>query len=637
MKIPFILMNNISIAVAKFRILRSSLSVGYGIRVGVHRTAIVKCLFWGGVVVVLFFGAYLRVAFSNIDRAIVQGDEYTYYNAAESIIEHGYMVRNPFAERQDRALYTNPTAALSPGYPVFIAIIYSIAGHSVSAVFFMQIAISIAMLVLILLILIELEIRKDAIILCLCLSAFYPGFLYNNDRMLTEHLFTFLIFSFAAVFIKTLQSGSMWLTFLAAILMACAIHTRAQAIPFSILAVVFLMIYGRYNAKRRAVQALLFVVCIIIAMIPYWLHNYETLGRVLLLPETGEGPMIWGAVPYFLDMPSTTNVPLAEVISVNSTPAPAIYWKWRIFGFLHQMWGDVWDENQVHAQPFLRPWLLLQHFLIIPTIAAIPLLARHGDPRIIFVAAFPLAITYMSIPFHGLPRYAFPSIPFVMIIFAVLLGNVLNRIQSCTRLPAPMVDRSDGFGDRIIRLGLLTTSALQVVTLLFSVYLFSWNIHKEMSAYRLARYLGTTPIAVSNSRPIASFVFGAEQLAVGNALKKEEGVYEKNIDGTALINILVPAAPINADGPVASKVVLNISGGFIYDFMTVYWISKKVKVFSESHVYPRFPINFMEDSQVIFVDDDVTELLIVPSGFRGGSVYVKSIVVTKYAVDNLMR
>lgn len=637
MKIPFVFASNTSIVKEKFRVLWSSLSVGRGIKFGRRRTKIINFLFWGVLVVVLSFGAYLRVAFSDIERVMVQGDEYTYHNAAESILEHGYMVRDPFIERQNKALYTNPTAALSPGYPAFIAAIYFVAGHSVSAVFSMQIIISIATLVLIFIVLSELGVRKEAIIPCLFLSSLYPGFLYNNDRMLTEHLFTFLIFSFATVFIKALRSGSMWLVFLAAILIACAIHTRAQAIPFSILAIVFLMIYGRYNVKRRAIQAVLFVVCVVFAMIPYWFYNYETLGRVLLLPETGEGPMIWGAVPYFLDMPSTTNVPLAETISANSTPAPAIYWKWRVFGFLHQMWGDVWDENFVHAHPFLRPWLLLHHFLIIPSIAAIPLLARNSDPRIMFIAAFPVAMTYMSMPFHGLPRYAFPSIPFVMIIFAVLLGGVLDKLQSSTRLPSPKVDRDNVFGDRIIRLGLLTTSGLLSLTLLFSVYVFSWNIHKEMSAYRLARYMGTTPAVVRNSRPIASFVFDADQLPVGNALKKAEGVYEKNIDKTALINVLVPPAPIGADRSMVTKVVLSISGGFVYDFMTVYWKSKKIMDFSEDHVYPRFPINFMEDTQVVFIDGDVTELLIVPSGFRGGRVHVKSIAVTKYAVDNLMR
>lgn len=325
--------------------------------------------YWFLLIVLLAVGAYLRISNFDPDRAIIAGDEYTYSNAANSLLEHGYMIRNPFVEKQEAALFSLPTAALSPGYPVFVAAVYAITAKSVSAVFYVQFVFSIGMMLLIVVALTLLEVRRWLILVGMLISACYPGFIYNNDRMLTEHLFTFLLLGFVVSFVRFLRSGSTWCLLLASVFVACAIHVRAQAIPFFFLALVFTLIYGGGSVGQRFRQVMLFSVTVIAAMLPYWIYNYEVLGRILILPETGEGPMIWGAVPYFLDMPATTNIPLADTVVANSTPAPAVYWKWRVFGFLNQMWGDVWDENLVHAQPLLRPWLLLQHFVIVPTVS----------------------------------------------------------------------------------------------------------------------------------------------------------------------------------------------------------------------------------------------------------------------------
>lgn len=590
--------------------------------------------YWFLLIFFLAVGACLRLSNFNPDRAIVEGDEYTYSNAANSLLEYGYMVRNPYVEKQEAVLFSLPTAALSPGYPVFVAMVYAITDKSLSAIFYIQFMLSMVTMLLIFVALKLLEVRRYLLLVGVLVSACYPGFIYNNDRMLTEHLFTFLLLGFAVAFVKFLRSGSIGCLLLASILVACAIHVRAQAIPFCLLAFVFTLIYGNGSLRQRLRQVLMFSVCVIAAMLPYWIYNYEVLGRVLILPETGEGPMIWGAVPYFLDMPATTNIPLADTIAANSTPAPAIYWKWRVFGFINQMWGDVWDENLVHAQPLLRPWLLLQHFVIVPTVIALPLLARRFCPPVIFFAAIPLAMTYMTMPFHGLSRYAFPAIPYVLILFVVLIDMGLDSIKFGSGIRAnPLVERWRLWGDYTVRCGFFVAALALSVATAFSVYFFAWNIHKEMSAYRLARYLDTTPEGLERNKPVMSKLFEASELPVGNATKLAEGLYKKNLEATALIGVVVPGVSKGDGKAVATKLELNISGGFLYDFMTVYWKSQKVTDFSESHVYPRFPINAFERRQVVYIDDDVTELLIVPSGFRGGEVKVQSIEVKKFEVE----
>ncbi|MDD1009927.1 glycosyltransferase family 39 protein [Pseudomonas shahriarae] len=599
----------------------------------INRDSVWRHIYFLALVVVLFLGSYLRLTYTDLHRLPVHGDEYTYHNAAKSILDYGYMVREPYLDNGDLSR-SQPVSALSPGYPVFLVFIYSLLGDSFVNVIAVQIALSIFSLFLIFVILKHLKVRRLAVVLSLLLAAVYPGFLYNNDRLLTEQLFVFVMLGFVAAFIKALSTGLARYVFLAALIVAYAIHVRAQALPFALLAIVFFMVYGQGPAKQRISQSVLFFAVIVVVMSPYWIHNYLVFGQVILLPESGTGPMIWGAVPYFLDMGATVGRSLTDVVAANSTPAPLAYWNWRVFGYAQQMWGDVWDERLVHAQLTLQPWLLLQHLLVIPTVALMPFLARKPDPRVLFVAAIPLAITYMNAPFHGLPRYAFPAIPFVFIVFAVLLSYAIDKYSlftHSTRLD--LIKPKFVVCDRIIRFGFLVASALFSVVVLWSTYVFAWNIHKEMSTYRLARYMGVSPSQAIAAREVGSYKFDAEVLPVANATKIIEGVYVNDLNAPAVINVSVPQTAIAGGERIVSKVVLNMSGGFYYDFMTVYWKSPKIKEFSESHVYVRFPVNFLEKKQVIYVDEDVTELLIVPRGFRGGEIHVQSIDIKKYNMN----
>lgn len=589
------------------------------------------CLYFLILAIVLCLAAYIRITYTDLDRSPLPGDEHTYHNAAKSILSFGYMVREPFITDGNLS-DAKASTMLSPGYPMFLAAIYSLWGESFANVIAVQLVLSILSLVLAVIILTQLKVRKMLVVLALAFLSVYPAFLYNTDRLLTENLFAFVMLGFVIAFMSSLRTGRAWITFLAALVIAYAIHVRVQALPFALLAMLFYLVYGQGSIRKRSIQTGVFLVGVIAEMAPYWAHNFLIFGRVVWLPEVGDAAMIWGAVPYFLDMGATNGRQLAEIVTANSTPAPLKYWNWRIFGYMQQSWGDVWDERLVHAQPLLRPWLLLQHLVIIPTVMALPFLARRADPRILFIAAVPLALTYMNAPFHGLPRYVFPAIPFVFIIFAVLLDKVIERYTpaSNARVGAAVIQAQSLGWDKTIRTTFLCASVLASVVILFSTYIFSWNIHKEMSAYRLARYMGVDLADVLTAKKVVSFEFLADALPIANTTKVATGVYINEVDAPPLINVAVPDVGNGGGERIVSKITLNISAGFFYDYMTVYWKSASVKEFSENHVYGRFPVNFLERKQTIHVDDDVTELLIVPAGFRGGVIRLKSIHVDKY-------
>lgn len=81
-----------------------------------------------------------------------------------------------------------------------------------------------------------------------------------------------------------------------------------------------------------------------------------------------------------------------------------------------------------------------------------------------------------------------------------------------------------------------------------------------------------------------------------------------------------------------SKIEIKSKGGYIYDYMTVYWKTNSDLDFSESKVY-RFPTNLFEKEQTILVEGDVSDLMIVPINFRGGTFTFNEIIISKYGGD----
>jgi len=353
-------------------------------------------------------------------------------------------------------------------------------------------------------------------------------------------------------------------------------------------------------------------------MLPWLLYTYRHFGKITLLPiGAGKGAMVWGAVPYYLDMNSTAGKEFADVIAENSAVNPFVYWNWRVFGFLQYMWADYWDENLVHPIKLLKPYLALHHFIIIPTLVALPLLIWRGRPDHWLIAAFPIGVTYLAAPFHGLPRYAFPAIPFVVIAFACMVGMLIKgqkKAESVTLL------------ERTVRAGGLFLAAPMAILVLYSTAFFSWKIAGQMSQYRLSKYLH---IDSSDLRPLEEpLIFDGGSVTIANVSATKGGRLANNLDGPAIVKLTVPKN--QTEGSVVTKVGIDVERSSYYDYVTVYWKRPLDVSFTEDRVY-RPPASAFQKLTTVYIDADVTEMMIVPVYFRHQSFKVARITVQKLA------
>ncbi|HXE11695.1 MAG TPA: glycosyltransferase family 39 protein [Bryobacteraceae bacterium] len=576
--------------------------------------------------VILFVGAALRCSTPNIHRQIIPGDETIYHYAALDIIKHRTLTREIAGDMYRGSQAIEPSSRMSPGYPLFLATIYKLGGKT-STVIALQIALSIAALAMILAIMRMLRLRKVAVVAAMAAASLYPGFLYNIDRLLTENLFVAIFTAYCILFIRFIQRKRVIDLILSGILLVLAIHVRANAAPFVLLSLAFLLLY-RDDTKNGLKHAVIFIAPILILMLPWWVRNILDFDRFILLSEGGEGAKVWGSVPYFIDMSSTNGHSLQQVIDANKSADPAIYEKWRFFGLLQYMWGDLWDEWLVHPNRLLRPFLWLHWFVVVPSVMAIPLFIRRASPSLLFVCAIPLAFTLMNMPFHGLPRYVYPSIPFVFVIFGVLV----DRVMSIAGPRSDVMTSKEDVVQVFVRIfAILAASALSMA-IGYSVYVFSFREHKEMSMYRLARYMGVHA-PPRNLRRVASQSFQAGDFTIENSIATKCALgtcYKNNGTDPSIVHLIVKKA--NASEPVITAVTINSNGGYLYDYATVYWTGKKTDVFSENFVY-RFPVSKWTHTSTIYIDDDATSLMIVPYVFRWDSFTLSEIEVVKYAAS----
>ncbi|MDY8095879.1 glycosyltransferase family 39 protein [Paenibacillus polymyxa] len=568
----------------------------------------------------------------DTSREIIWGDETTYHYAAENLIKYRTLTYDINGDIYNGNNEATPTPKLQPGYPIYIALIYILFGHSTSAVLISHVLLSIFSFWLIYRILTLLKIRKPFIMISLILAAVYPGFLYSIDRMLTEQLFTTLFLAFVYCFLKSRQTNNVIWLGISAALLTCASHVRALAFPFAVVVIFFLIIYDQNNKKNAVRNVTVFISVILLFMLPWWVRNWITFDKFMLFSDAGYSPKVWGAVPYFIDMASTNNQPLNVVLENNVTPNPGLYYKWRIFGFFQYMWGDLWDENLVHPYKYLRPFIALQQLIIVPCIMAIPFLIKNCRKEVLFISCIPIAFTLMNMPFHGLPRYVYPSVPFVLVLVGVLLELLVDTIRKKRTYELDsFLSKWQGATDRWVLRGYTVFAAIFSIILFYSIYIFAYEINGEMSEYRLGRYMGITQTSLQANDIVFSKKYNQSEMMIENS-SIINGKYKNDVDAPAIIKVSDNLLNDSIKKQIVTEVSINIQGGYLYDYMTVYWTGRNTQEISENNVY-KFPISKLEKSQKIFIDDDVNFLMVVPAVFRGGEFKVDSIEINKYKVQ----
>lgn len=352
------------------------------------------------------------------------------------------MVRRLLAGRGYGYWPEGPDAYVTPGFPLFLALIYRLAGGPevaaaltgpLPAVRLVHAVLGAATAVLAGVLARQIGGRWAGWVAG-ALVALYPPFVWSTASILTEVLGLFTLLCALVAHQAFWDRPAPGRGALAGALLGLAVLVRPQFALLLLVLPLSRLVAGRWGARAAPGPAASlrpygwFVLGFVAAMLPWWVRNAVTLGRVVLLATQAANPVLGGVDPYFRNPGIFAGIPRDKQLEAAIRLAiqglrtePLLYIKWFTAGKLSYTFGEPYFggvPNRGFIQALAAPlhWAILG--LGVPGVVAARALHR-AQP----VAASAVALTVAQLVFIPQYRYAYP----IMALLAVLAGVVVAR------------------------------------------------------------------------------------------------------------------------------------------------------------------------------------------------------------------
>ena len=269
--------------------------------IGKNRTVIT----YVALAAIMIIGLYCRVLFAlNIEYSNwhmgtqYTHDEYNYLNMVRDILDgkgYGYW------EGRD--------AYVTPGYPLFMALIMSLSGTGASgvlAVKLVQAVLSAASSGLVFLLCLKLLKNRGAGVVAAALISFYPPLILYSRYLLTETIYIFFIVLYFIIQVHALERKSRIFHAIAGALFAVTVLIRPMIFVLLPLPYVYTFILSKDGGERRMIiiNFVYFISAFVLVMLPWWVRNMLTLNRFIPLSTQGN-PFYAGVIRDYSTLPQS--------------------------------------------------------------------------------------------------------------------------------------------------------------------------------------------------------------------------------------------------------------------------------------------------------------------------------------------
>ncbi len=326
---------------------------------------------------------------------------------------------------------SEPSAYVTPGFPLFLAAVYFFAGllhlEPLITVRLVQVIISTGSVFLVYLI-----ARKGggpaAGFLAAALAAVYPPSLMANNRILTEVLYVFVLLGYIySVIVAFERHGFRWHALSGAAL-ATAVLVRPAAAPF--LAVPYIIHFILRRDPRILAGLLVAVSAFCLVMTPWWVRNYLVFDKFIMFATQSGDPILRGTDPYDrydrIGPSIVENVPPSEKTKVafqrikeGLKTDPWLWIKWFTVGKLSFLWLRPWGVYTAWAKGL--------HFWVFVVMGWLGAFFNLFDSRMRWPALFVVFSTLIQLAFIPIERYMYPLTPIMAIMAAVLLVKIVRK------------------------------------------------------------------------------------------------------------------------------------------------------------------------------------------------------------------
>ncbi|AOQ25197.1 hypothetical protein MTAT_00050 [Moorella thermoacetica] len=394
----------------------------------VRREAINTLAVTVALVLIVTLALYLRLKFVfTIDHPPLKGfssDAVNYDLMARQFLDKGFL----------GYMSSRPNAYITPGYPLFLALIYKLYGYAqgspLQAVRVVQACLG--TLTVVLLYLAGREVKNTRVgLVAALLAAIYPTFVWAPTIPLTEVVYTFFFMLYFYLQLRYLRHPSPLGGVLTGLIFGLAILVRPAAAP--LIVVPFLYDFYRRKEWRSSLKGFLYTLGGFVAvMLPWWIRNLVTLHQFILLATQTWNPLLYGAFPYFTDMDKVPPIQSAQealhFILRGFLRNPVLYLKWYTIGKWQVIFGNMWYGLDLSRYQYLRSVYWVHNFITM--VGWLGSFKALKEGRVGLVAIFIFLLTAIQLMFIPTVRYAFTIMPFLMLTTAWLMDLLFGAEEA---------------------------------------------------------------------------------------------------------------------------------------------------------------------------------------------------------------
>lgn len=336
------------------------------------------------------------------------------------------------------------TAWRPPGYPVFLASIYRVAGPRVSVATFVQVVIG-ALTVIALVMFGAVIIGWREALIAGFIAAIYPGFVWLPRLLLSENLSLLLL-------VVTLWAAAMYLRttriwWLALVGFVGAINTLVRGGNLMVLfalggALLFVALRRRIAPPRRVVFGLLLAVLAFVTVLTPWsLRNYRLFHSFVPVatqegltlygsywPPEKNGRLIWGTLPGVEDPHVAASGQLGDEASASRylgsvtrqrlRDSPGYFFRLipaKLISLIVPLDWEIFPHAAGQTRSINYGYVLLLPFALLGFVTLI----RHPRSGQWLLWVLPVVVLIQAIIFYGSPRFRLPAE-----LIAILLAGI---------------------------------------------------------------------------------------------------------------------------------------------------------------------------------------------------------------------
>jgi 4-amino-4-deoxy-L-arabinose transferase-like glycosyltransferase len=363
------------------------------------------------------------------------------------------------------------TMMREPGYPLFLAVLFKLAGYSLTSVRWANWLLTCGIAFLLMHLANRLTGDRTVALVATLLFLLYPSTLISEARGGVEILFILVLLVFMVSLHYAVGNGMLRNYFVAGLALGVVVQVRSTPLVFPFFLLIYLLLFGGQANERlkTTLRVAVLVLGMLVVMIPWIVRNYALVSH-FVPTATVQGVAAQEGQYTCQHMAFGTDFYASQIQAGNMRDAVAVDDDLRFEGAYYQLFFDPHDEwafnkilfQRVEKEYFDHPslladcacknlfnfwflgrtWqatklnMLVQSPLLLLAVSGLYIVLKRGElARFGIILVFIFCIVAVHLPTIAHTRHSVPLLPFLAIPASVALVSFWRKLRGKTQSP----------------------------------------------------------------------------------------------------------------------------------------------------------------------------------------------------------